>query len=303
MDIAEQCFHDNRHGKNTRYSLGAQLRQSVFSRLAGYEDTNDTDRLAVDPAMRQVVGGRAEERMATSREPCSGRGTSTVRGTGRRCSNPSSPAIVVSTSPCFSGGTRRSPIRTSTKDSRPREIEHLLTRPVGRPPKAPVVRYHDFMNQASGWNHARRVIAKVKWHRGELFPRAGFIVTNPGFRAKDVVHFYNQRGTAEQWIEEGMNAVKWMRLSCHDFADNQVRLQLYALAYNLGNFLRQMLPKSICHWTMTTLREKLIKIGAKVICHARYIVFQMAEVAVPQKLFAEILRRVEKLRLLVEQSG
>jgi hypothetical protein len=70
----------------------------------------------------------------------------------------------------------------------------------------------------------------------ELFPRVGFIVTNLSRPAKRVVRFYNQRGTAEQWIKEGKNAVKWTRLSCHDFVDNQVRLQLFVLAYNLGNF-------------------------------------------------------------------
>jgi hypothetical protein len=92
--------------------------------------------------------------------------------------------------------------------------------------------------------------------------------------------------------------------SCHVFADNQVRLQLFALAYNIGNFFRQTaLPKSIRHWTMTTLREKVIKIGAKVVKHARYTVFQMAEVAVSQELFTAILRRIGKLRLLVEASG
>jgi hypothetical protein len=91
----------------------------------------------------------------------------------------------------------RHAIRLPAIDVLQREIEHLLTRPVGRPPKAPVVLYHDFMYQAVGWNRARRVIAKVEWHRGELFPRVGFIVTNLGMRAKNVVHFYNQRGTAE----------------------------------------------------------------------------------------------------------
>jgi hypothetical protein len=56
------------------------------------------------------------------------------------------------------------------------------------------------------------VIAKVEWHRGELFPRIGFIVTNLSRSAKRVVRFYNQRGTAEQWIKEGKNAVRWTRL-------------------------------------------------------------------------------------------
>ena len=105
-------------------------------------------------------------------------------------------------------------------------------------------------------------------------------------------------------IKEGKNAVKWTRLSCHDFVDNQVRLQLFALAYNLGNFFRKAaLPKSVSRWTMTTLREKVIKIGAKVVCHARYIIFQFAEVTVSRELFAAILARIRRLRLLEEQSG
>jgi hypothetical protein len=64
--IAEKCLSDIRPGKNTRHSLGAQLRQSVFSRIAGYEDTNDADRLSVDPAMRRVVGRRAVGKTAAS---------------------------------------------------------------------------------------------------------------------------------------------------------------------------------------------------------------------------------------------
>jgi hypothetical protein len=72
---------------------------------------------------------------------------------------------------------------------------------------------------------------------------------------------------------------------------------LFALAYNLGNFLRQLaLPRPIRSWTLTTLREKLIKIGAKVVRHAKYVLFQLAEVAVPRKLFARILRRIARLR-------
>ena len=111
-----------------------------------------------------------------------------------------------------------------------------------------------------------------------------------------VVKFYNGRGTAEHWIREDKNAVKWTRLSCHDFVDNQVRLQLFALAYNLGNFLRRLvLPRSVKHWSLTTLREKLVKIGAKVVAHSRYVTFQMAEVAIPSRLFAAILRRVGRL--------
>jgi hypothetical protein len=97
--------------------------------------------------------------------------------------------------------------------------------------------------------------------------------------------------------------VKWTKLSCRRFKDNAARLQLFALAYNLANFLRQLvLPKPIQGWTLTTLREKLVKIGAQVVSHARYIVFQLAEVAVPRQLFAAILERIGRLRL-TEASG
>ena len=79
-------------------------------------------------------------------------------------------------------------------------------------------------------------------------------------------------------------------MSCHSLRNNAVRLQLHALAYNLGNFLRTLaLPQEVEHWSLTTLREKLIKIGAKVVRHGRYVTFQLAEVAIPRDLFAEIL--------------
>ena len=106
-----------------------------------------------------------------------------------------------------------------------------------------------------------------------------------------------QRGTAEQWIKEGKNAVKWTRLSCRSMAANAVRLQLHALAYNMANFLRTLaLPEEMAAWSLTTIREKLVKIGAKVIAHARYTVFQMAEVAVPRDLFGRILEMIDDLR-------
>ncbi len=104
-----------------------------------------------------------------------------------------------------------------------------------------------------------------------------------------MVAFYNQRGTAEQHIKEGKNAIRWTRLSCQKFRNNEVRLQLHALAYNLGNFMRTLaLPKEVEHWSLTTLREKLVKIGAKIVRHGRYVTFQMAEVAVPSELFQNL---------------
>src|SRR5277367_3976306 len=65
-DLGESLLNDYRTGKNTQHSMVAQMRRSIFSRLAGYEDTNDAERLAVDPTMRQIVGGRATEHTAAS---------------------------------------------------------------------------------------------------------------------------------------------------------------------------------------------------------------------------------------------
>src|SRR5271167_4457748 len=163
------------------------------------------------------------------------------------------------------------------------------TRRVGSMPTSPI--------RLEAGPKPRRVIAKVEFHPGELVPRVGFIVTNLSRPVERVVTFYNKRGTCEQWIKEGKNAIKWTRLSCCSFAANAVRLQLHAWAYNLANFMRTLaLPDAVKHWSLTSLREKLVKIGAKVVRHARYAVFQMAEVAVPRELFAEILRMIDGLR-------
>ena len=100
--------------------------------------------------------------------------------------------------------------------------------------------------------------------------RAGRIDSLPNLArpAERAVVFYNQRGTCEQFIKQGKGAVKWTRLSCRTFAANAVRLQLHALAYNLGNFMRTLaVPKTVQPWSLTSLREKLIKIGAKVVSH------------------------------------
>src|SRR5689334_23504393 len=138
--------------------------------------------------------------------------------------------------------------------------------------------YASFRYQAQSWRKPRHVVAKVEWHPGELYPRVGFIVTNLARSAEGVVAFYNKRGTCEQWIKEGKGAIKWTRLSCRTFAANAVRLQLHALAYNLGNFLRmRATAQPIKDWSLT--KEKLIKIDAKVVSHSRHIAFQMAEVA------------------------
>ena len=188
-------------------------------------------------------------------------------------------------------------IRLPTNAVLQNRIGHLLKRPVGRPPHEVRRYYANFTYQAQSWNKPRRVVVKVEWHPGELHPRVGFIVSNLARPAERVVAFYNQRGTAEQWIKEGKGAIKWTRLSCRTFAANAVRLQLHVLAYNLGNFMRTLAaPKAAEPWSLTSLRKKLIKIGAKVVSHGRYVTFQMAEVAVSQQMFKEILMLIARLR-------
>jgi len=145
-------------------------------------------------------------------------------------------------------------IRLPANDNLQRNIMELLTRPVGRPSYKPVVRYKSFLYRAASWKTVRRVVAKVEFHCGELFPRVGFIVTNLGASSRAVVCFYNKRGTAERWIKEGKQAVAMTRLSCHRFRANEVRLWLSLIAYNLGNLWRRLaLPAPIGKWSLTSL--------------------------------------------------
>ena len=88
------------------------------------------------------------------------------------------------------------------------KIGYLLKRPVGRPPHEVRHYYASFSYQAQSWKQPRRVVAKVEWHPGELYPGIGFIVTNLAPPAERVMAFYNQRGTAEQCIKEGKGAIK-----------------------------------------------------------------------------------------------
>ena len=189
-------------------------------------------------------------------------------------------------------------IRLPANEVLQRKIAHLLTRPTEGPSPKPIVSYHDFTYQAQSWNVSRRVVAKVEWHQGELFPRVGFIVTNLSYPTIGIVRFYNGRGTAEQWIKEGKYALNWTRLSCHKFVANQVRLGLFIMAYNLGNFLRRLvLPESMKHWSLTSLQTRMIKTGGRLVRHARRLVFQLAEVLVSREMLCGIMERIGRLRL------
>ena len=187
-------------------------------------------------------------------------------------------------------------IHLPANDVLERRIEDLLTRPRGRPSHAPLVRYRSFEYQPASWGRPRRVIAKIEHHLGELSARVGFIVTTLTGTNRAIVRFYNQRGTAEQWIKEGKTATHWTRLSCHRFRANEVRLLLSVIAYNLGNLLRRLaLPAAIQDWSLTSLQQRLLKTGGRLIRHARYFTLQPAESYLTGSLFRQILQRIERL--------
>ncbi len=394
-DSADEFLKESRTGKNILHQLIPLLRQSVYSRLAGYDDTNDADRLSQDPALRVVVGwkgpdrnaastsemGRFETELLTQKENLKGIERLNVEWIKRALAKTVHRRIILdidsSESPvhgeqeeaaynghfgcmcyhplfCFNqfgdceGAVLRPgnvhsadgwkefinpiverylklavrllfradaafakpeiyeyletrhigyAIRLPANEVLQKEISHLLVRPTEWPSQKPIVSYHDFVYQAQSWNVPRRVVAKVEWHQGELFPRVGFIVTNLSYPTKGIVSFYNGRGTAEQWIKEGKYALNWTRLSCHKFVANQVRLWLFILAYNLGNFFRRLaLPEAIKSWSLTSIQTRLIKIGGRLVRHARRLVFQLAEVMVTREMFDEMLERIGRLR-------
>jgi len=187
-------------------------------------------------------------------------------------------------------------IRIPSNDILEREVAELLTRSAGRPSYKPVFRYKSFRYQAASWKIARRVVAKIEFHCGELFPRVGFIVTTLEMDSRAVVRFYNKRGTAEQWIKEGKQAVKMTRLSCHRFRANEVRLWLSVIAYNLGNLWRRLgLPKRIDTWSLTSLQQRLMKTGGRLVKHARYYWLLLAEGHLTRRLFGAIVQRLATL--------
>jgi hypothetical protein len=107
---------------------------------------------------------------------------------------------------------------------------------------------------------------------------------------------YSKRGTAEQWIKEGKQAVNMTRLSCHRFRSNEVRLWLSVIAYNLGNLWRRLvLPKRIGHWSLTSLQQRLVKTGGRLVKHARYYWLLLAESHLTRWLFGRMLQRIAAL--------
>ena len=143
-----------------------------------------------------------------------------------------------------------------------------------------------------------QVVAKVEHHAGELFPHVGFLVTNLTLPSRAVARVYNKRGTAEQWIKEGKQAVKMTRLSCHRFLSNEVQLWLSVIAYNLGNLWRRLaLPRRIANGSLNSLQQLLVKTGGRLVKHPRYYWLLLAESHLTLRLFEAMVGRIESLPL------
>jgi hypothetical protein len=150
-------------------------------------------------------------------------------------------------------------------------IKPHLQRPVERPPKSDVqVKYMNLEYQAGSWDRARRVVAKIEWHFGKLFPRYYFIVTNSRLAASKVVKVYNGREDVEHRIKEGKNTLRWDKTSCHRFPANEARLKMGFLAYNLLHLIRRFyLWGEDAHRSIEWIITRLVKAGARIVYHAR----------------------------------
>ncbi len=128
-----------------------------------------------------------------------------------------------------------------------------------------MIRTHaGFSRQVGSWDKKRRVVARVERHPGERVSRVGFIVTRLSRPARHVVAFCDRRGTAGQHIKEGRNAIVRTRLSCRRFRNNAVRLRLYALACNPGNFMRTPgLPEAVRRWSPTSVTRLVVMQSGK----------------------------------------
>ena len=188
-------------------------------------------------------------------------------------------------------------IRLKSNEALQRKTGHLLTRPPGRQPQGPLVRHAGFHYKAGTWDCLRRVVAKATHNPGEMFAEIYFLVTNSPVPNKEAFRRYGKRrGRAEQRNDEGKNMMFSTRLSCHKEKANDVRLQLYTLAYNILALFRLLaLRGDEKKWTLNTIRLRLMKIGARVTHGERYTRFLFAAGPALQRLVANIFNRISRL--------
>lgn len=155
--------------------------------------------------------------------------------------------------------------------------------------------YHSLAYQAHSWRHPRRVVAKIERTREGLNLR--FVVTNRRGRPKQIFHWYEQRGQAENYIKELKNDLAADRLSCTAYRANAVRLQLHGYAYNLVVLFRRrvLMGTELARSTLATLRLRLFKVGARVQRSVRRLWFHVASAWPGQALFTHVVTRLAAL--------
>lgn len=163
------------------------------------------------------------------------------------------------------------------------------------------VEYGEFEYQAGSWSHPRRVVFKVEKPYNQLVHLYTFIVTTMEAQPYQVIQFYCGRGKMENFIKEGKSGFDFSSVSSHSRAVNANRLQVHALAYNLFNWFRRLvLSASMRKQRIDTIRLKLLKIAAKVVHSARYIVFKLCSSCPYKKEFFETLSNIWQLQPQLE---
>src|ERR1700716_4401240 len=321
--LASDVLAAPRPGRNGRHALAGLFRQSVFGRLAGYEDVNDADRLRHDPAMRWVVGVKATSGAAASPSQIgrfetqwlaadknllaladlSGQWIDRVharrppRGIVLDMDSSVSPTHGEQENSVWNGHYSCTCYHPLFVFNQFGDLERCSLRPGN-------------VHSADGWDGVLKPV--VERYEGKV--ARIYFRSDAGFAKPEVYEFleaerikYAIRLPANRILQERIGHLLTRPIGR---TPDEVR-RSYAnftyqagswtksrrVAYNLGNFLRTLAtPEPIKDWSLTSLKEKLIKIGAKVVSSGRYVAFQMAEVAIPKNLFADILRLIAELR-------
>lgn len=161
------------------------------------------------------------------------------------------------------------------------------------------VMYAEIEYQAGSWSKARKVAVKIEKQAGELVPMHTFIVSNMGSSPREIVKFYCNRGTMENFIKEGKNSFEFDKMSSPNFVVNSNKLQISMLAYNFNNWFRRLcVAKDVRSFRMETIRSKIIKVAARVVHHARRITFKLCSSYPYKDLFCAIMDQMDRLPLL-----
>jgi len=161
--------------------------------------------------------------------------------------------------------------------------------------------YGEFKYKASSWKKERRVVVKLEKPEGQMLYNYTFIVTNMTLFPGDVVKFYCNRGTMENFIKEGKLGLSFDKMSSSDFVANANKLQETVLAYNFNNWFRNLClnKTSMKSMTIETIRTKIIKIAAKIIKGGRYLKFKLCSSCPYKYEFWMILNKIQSIPLLV----